>query len=210
MKGDWPTPSFDGAFLPAERSIRADGFDAEWRVSELARPVRSLSLDGTAPELHSSGFGLTWFQAADQYLMTERSLKYGFLFVVLTFLTFFLFELTGSRRAHFLQYGLVGGALCVFYLLLLSISEHLRYDKAYLVAAVATALQITLYGRAFLASTRRTLVLGTVLAALYTCLYFLVGLEEMALLIGSIGLFLVIAITMWLTREVGREPLAAT
>jgi inner membrane protein len=208
LASDWPDPSFNGSFLPTSHELRADGFDAEWKVSELARPVLSLSLDRAPSDLRASAFGLTWFQPADAYLRAERSLKYGFLFVVLTFLTFFLFELTGMRRAHFLQYGLVGGALCVFYLLLLSLSEHVAYETAYLVAAVATAGQITLYGRAFLASAKRTFVLGTVLSTLYGCLYLLVGLEEAALLIGSIGLFVVIAITMWLTREVNREPRA--
>jgi inner membrane protein len=210
LSSDWPSPSFDGAFLPAEREIRADGFDASWKVSELARPVASLRIDGVGPELSGSAFGFSLFQEAGVYLKAERSLKYGFLFVALTFLTFYLFELTGARRAHILQYGLVGGALCVFYLLLLSISERSSFTLAYLAAATATTTQITLYGRAFLASNRRAAVLGAVLAALYTCLYWLVGLEEAALLLGSIGLFVVIAITMWLTREVGSEPLPAT
>jgi inner membrane protein len=206
LRGDWATPSFDGAFLPAERTARSDGFPdgfrASWKVSGLARPAPALRLDGQAPELVPSAFGVTWFQAADAYLQTERALKYGFLFVALTFLTFFLFELGGGRRAHLVQYGLVGGAICVFYLLLLAISEHARFGLAYFVASVSTATQVTLYGRALLAAPRRIAVLAGVLATLYGCLYLLIGLEEVALLIGAIALFVIVGVTMWMTREV--------
>lgn len=205
LAGDWPSPSFDGSFLPSERHVTAEGFDALWKVSELARPVPSLWLSETAPELAASAFGVSWFQPADGYLMTERSLKYGFLFVALTFLTFFLFEQAGATRVHPIQYGLVGGALCVFYLLLLAISERAGFGRAYLVAAVATASLIVFYGKALLRAGRRVGVLAAVLAVLYGGLYLLVGLEEAALLIGSVALFLIIAIAMWTTREVGRE-----
>lgn len=209
LRADWSSPSFDGAFLPSERSVQARGFEATWKVSELARPVPSLWLCDCPADLAASAFGVTWFQPADGYLTTERSLKYGFLFIALTFLTFFLFELGGSRRAHPIQYGLVGGAICVFYLLLLSLSERTGFGVAYLVAAVATTTQITLYGRAFLRAGRRVAVLGAVLATLYGGLYLLVGLEEIALLLGSIALFLIIAIAMWVTRTVNGETLPA-
>ncbi|MGE0641332.1 MAG: cell envelope integrity protein CreD [Thermoanaerobaculia bacterium] len=210
LTSDWPDPSFDGMFLPSERRDTAAGYEAVWRVSELARPIRSLWLDGgCSMRLAATAFGVSWYRPADSYLKTERSLKYGFLFVVLTFLAFFLFELAGTRRAHPLQYGLVGGAICVFFLLLLSISERSSFGLAYLVGSAATAVQITLYGRALLDSGPRVAVLGGVMATLYTALYLLVGLEETALLVGAVGLFVVIGITMWWTRNVGREPAPA-
>lgn len=208
LAGDWATPSFDGAFLPAERELRPDGFRSVWRVSGLARPVAALHLDGGAPELAPCAFGVTWFRAADAYLQAERSLKYGFLFIALTFLTFFLFELGGERRAQLVQYGLVGAAICVFFLLLLAISEHAPFWVAYAAAATATAAQVTLYGRALLASSRRLAVLGGVMATLYGCLYVLIGLEEVALLVGSAALFLVIGVTMWMTRSLPRAGAA--
>jgi inner membrane protein len=204
LGADWSSPSFDGSFLPATSSLRQDGFDAEWTVSEFARPMAPLSFGAPPGELSRAAFGVTWFQPADGYLMTDRSLKYGFLFVALTFMAFFFFELTGARRAHLIQYGLVGGALCVFYLLLLSLAERTGFGPAYAVAATATTVQIALYGRALLDTWRRALVLGAVLTGLYGGLYLLVGLEEAALLVGSIALFTILALAMWLTRDVAR------
>ncbi|MEO8275514.1 MAG: cell envelope integrity protein CreD [Thermoanaerobaculia bacterium] len=205
LRSDWRSPSFDGAFLPATSDLRDDGFDAAWTVSELARPLPSLSLGDPPSALAAAAFGVTWFQPADSYLMTERSLKYGFLFIFLTFLTFFLFEQSGTRRVHPLQYGLVGGALAVFFLLLLSLTERIGFGVAYFVAAAATTAQVTLYGRALLESGRRVFVLAAVVGTLYLGLFLLVGLEETALLAGSIALFGVLAIAMWLTRDLGRS-----
>ncbi len=205
LAADWASPSFDGAFLPTSSTLRPDGFDATWAVSELARPLPAI-FDGDPPaELAAAAFGFTWFQPADSYLQTERSLKYGFLFVVLTFLVFFGFELTSQRRVHPLQYGLVGAALCIFYLLLLSLSERTGFATAYLAAAAATTLQIALYGRALLAKTGRAAILGAILAALYSGLFLLIGLEETALLVGSVALFALLTLAMWLTRGVGRD-----
>lgn len=204
LASDWPSPSFDGAFLPTSSILRPDGFDADWRVSELARPLPAIFGGDPPSELEAAAFGFTWFQPADSYLQTERSLKYGFLFVVLTFLVFFFFELGSERQAHPLQYGLVGAALCIFYLLLLALSERAGFGAAYLAAAAATTLQIALYGRALLAGTTRAAILGGILAALYSGLYLLIGLEETALLVGSIALFTLLTLAMWLTRGVGR------
>ncbi len=203
LRADWPSPSFDGAFLPATSALRADGFEASWTISELARPLPSLFAGDPPSDLEAAAFGFTWFQPADGYLMTERSLKYGFLFVALTFLIFFGFELTAERRVHPLQYGLVGAALCIFYLLLLALSERAGFGAAYLAAAAATTVQITLYARALLAGMRRAAVLGGLLIALYSGLYLLIGLEETALLVGSVALFVLLTVAMWLTRRVG-------
>ena len=207
LHGDWPSPSFDGAFLPASSAVGTGGFDAAWTVSELARPLPSIFNGDPPVELQAAAFGLTWFQPADSYLMTERSLKYGFLFVLLTFLTFFFFESTGERRLQPLQYGLIGGALCIFYLLLLSLSERAGFATAYLAAATATTLQIALYARALLGHARRATVLGAILTALYSGLFLLIGLEETALLVGSVALFVLLTLAMWLTRGVGRGGL---
>ena len=204
LHADWPSPSFDGAFLPTSSALSAAGFDAAWAVSELARPLPSIFHGDPPVELQESAFGFTWFQPADGYLMTERSLKYGFLFVVLTFLVFFFFESTCERRLQPLQYGLIGGALCIFYLLLLSLSERAGFTPAYLAAAAATTLQIALYARALLGNARRAAVLGAILTALYSGLFLLIGLEETALLVGSVALFALLTLAMWLTRGVGR------
>lgn len=210
LAADWASPSFDGAFLPTSSALSPDGFEATWTISELARPLPSM-FDGDPPsELEAAAFGFTWFQPADSYLQTERSLKYGFLFVVLTFLVFFAFELTSQRRVHPLQYGLVGAALCIFYLLLLSLSERTGFGAAYLAAAAATTLQIALYGRALLSTSGRAAILGAILAALYSGLFLLIGLEETALLVGSVALFALLTLAMWLTRGVGRGRSSST
>lgn len=204
LAADWPSPSFDGSFLPTSSRLGPASFEADWQVSELARPLPAI-FDGDPPsELEAAQFGFTWFQPADSYLQTERSLKYGFLFIVLTFLVFFAFELHSERRVHPVQYGLVGAALCIFYLLLLSLSERIGFPAAYFTAALSTTLQIVLYGRALLARTGRVAVLGAILASLYGGLYLLIGLEETALLVGSIALFALLTLAMWLTRSVGR------
>jgi len=202
LTGDWPSPSFDGAFLPRQREVGASGFHAAWTVSSLARPVPAVSTCEPPPALDGWSFGVTWFVAADGYLMVERSLKHGFLFVLLTFLLFYLFELGGEARLHPVQYGLVGGALCVFYLLLLSLCEQYGVGIAYSAAATASTIQITLYARAILGARKRALVLGAALVLLYAGLYALIGAEELALLIGSVLLFAALGALMWRTRAV--------
>lgn len=205
LTADWPSPSFDGAFLPVRSTLRPDGFAADWTVSELARPLPSIFAGDPPTELEASAFGFTWFQPADAYLQTERSLKYGFLFVVLTFAVFFVFEVSSDRRVHPVQYGMVGAALCIFYLLLLSLSERTGFAPAYLAAAAATTLQITFYGRALLDGWARAAILGGIVTALYGGLFVLIGLEETALLVGSFALFALLTLAMWLTRRIGRK-----
>jgi inner membrane protein len=144
----------------------------------------------------------------DGYQRTERALKYGLLVVVLTFLAFFLFEIGSELRLHVVQYGLVGAALCVFYLLLLSLSEHLGFGAAYLSAAAATVGLISAYVTAILRGGRRAAAFAGLLAGLYGGLYALLVTEDLALLVGSVALFSVLALLMWRTRHVDwRRPL---
>jgi inner membrane protein len=208
LTSPWPDPSFTGAFLPESRRVTPRGFTARWSISSLARsyPQRwrewdeesTSALSAVAP----SAFGVGLFSPVGHYQKTERSLKYGALFIVLTFVTFFLYELLSPVTLHPVQYFLVGGALCLFYLLLLSISEHARFAIAYAVASVATVALITAYGAALLRSRLRVLGLASVLALLYGYLYVLLQLEDWALLMGSIGLFLILALVMYATRTV--------
>ena len=142
------------------------------------------------------------FQEVDSYQKTERSTKYGVLFLVLTFLTFFLYEQFNPFSLHPVQYLLVGFALCLFYLLLLSISEHAPFGLAYLIATVATVLLIGGYSVAILRGAMRALLMTFVLGTLYGYLYVLLQLEDYALLLGSLGLFLILAVVMYLTRRI--------
>ncbi|HEX4960829.1 MAG TPA: cell envelope integrity protein CreD [Thermoanaerobaculia bacterium] len=208
LKSNWPSPSFNGEFLPAQRAVRGTGFEALWHVSWFGRSYPQQWRESEAKELapaatlEASAFGLQLFQPVDAYQKTERSVKYGVLFLVLTFLTFFLYEQFNPFSLHPVQYLLVGFALCLFYLLLLSISEHSPFGFAYLVASVATVLLIGGYSVAVLRGALRAFLMTVVLGTLYGYLYVLLQLEDYALLLGSIGLFLILALVMYLTRRI--------
>src|SRR5579864_1251466 len=208
LKSNWPDPSFKGAFLPAERSVRPDGFDAKWKVSYYGRsyPQSWTSQTGnerfTTQAVAQSMFGAQFLSILDAYRYVERSIKYGVLFLVLVFTTFFLFEMTARQKIHPFQYLMVGAALCIFYLLLLSISEFIGFGLAYLIAAVASTILITWYGKFFLSGGVRTLMIGAGLAGVYTFLYITLRQQDYALLMGAIALFLVLAVVMYVTRKV--------
>jgi inner membrane protein len=204
----WPDPSFSGAYLPESRTVTQSGFKARWNVSSLARSYPQRWRDSGEEDENAimaiapSAFGVGLFSPVGHYQKTERSMKYGVLFIVLTFLTFFLYELLSPVTLHPVQYFLVGGALCLFYLLLLGISEHATFGIAYAIGSIATIALISLYGLALLKSRVRMLGLTGVLALLYGYLYVLLQLEDWALLMGSIGLFLILALVMYATRRV--------
>lgn len=208
LKANWPDPAFRGAFLPAERSVRPDGFDASWRISYYGRdyPQHWTSQSGndrfSTRSVSDSLFGAQFLSLLDAYRYVERSIKYGILFLVLVFTTFFLFEVTARQKIHPFQYLMVGAALCLFYLLLLSVSEFVGFGLAYLAAAVASTLLITWYCRSFLGGGMRTLMIGAGLAGVYTFLYITLRQQDYALLMGAIALFLVLALIMYVTRKV--------
>jgi inner membrane protein len=208
LKSNWPDPAFRGAFLPADRLVRADGFDAKWKVSYYGRdyPQSWTSRNGnerfTTQAVSQSMFGAQFLSILDAYRYVERSIKYGVLFLVLVFTAFFLFEVTARQKIHPFQYLMVGAALCLFYLLLLSISEFLGFGYAYLIAAVASTLLITWYCRFFLGGGVRTLMIGAGLAGVYTFLYITLRQQDYALLMGAIALFIVLAVVMYVTRKV--------
>src|SRR5436190_63762 len=208
LKSNWPDPAFRGAFLPADRSVRPDGFDAKWKVSYYGRDYPQSWTSRTGNERFSilsvtnSRFGVQLLSILDAYRYVERSIKYGVLFLVLVFTTFFLFEVTARQKIHPFQYLMVGAALCLFYLLLLSISEFIGFSWAYLIAAVASTGLITWYCRFFLGGGARTLMIGAGLAGVYTFLYITLRQQDYALLMGAIALFIVLAIVMYVTRKV--------
>src|SRR2546427_8936210 len=162
LKSNWPDPGFRGAFLPADRSVRRDGFDANWKVSYYGRdyPQSWTSRSGnerfTTSSVSGSLFGVQFLSILDAYRYVERSIKYGVLFLVLVFTAFFLFEVTARQKIHPFQYLMVGAALCLFYLLLLSISEFIGFSLAYLIAAVASTLVINCVFRFFVRGGVRT------------------------------------------------------
>ena len=203
IRSSWPSPHFNGSYLPERRTLAADGFDSEWRVISMARPYPQRWTDGEVePQvLLSSGFGVGLMTPVDTYLKVTRALKYGLLFLVLPFCTLFLFEVFSRRRIHPLQYLLVGLADCVFYLLLLSLAEHVSFGIAYAIAAAACAGLVTLYAMAVVKSTAGVVMLP-VLGAAYGFLALVLSSEDNALVLGAVGLFLLLGAVMFLTRRV--------
>ncbi len=204
LSSSWPSPSFTGQFLPESREVTADGFSAEWNISYLTRPFPQEWRESEVPSelLGQWMAGVTFFQPVDSYAKTGRTTKYGVLFLFMTFAVYFLFEILGRLRIHPFQYLLVGFALCLFYLLLLSLSEHLGFGKAYLLASAATVGLIAAYSGSVLGSFWRAAAIGAGLSGLYSYLYVLLQLEDYALLLGSLGLFALLAAAMALTRRV--------
>jgi inner membrane protein len=203
MHGDWASPSFDGGFLPATRTVTAQGFDARWNVPFLAR---GLTDHGPQGELNLAAFGdrdvgVTLMRQNDPYQSVTRALKYAVMFVGLVFLTFFVFEAMSGRRLHPAQYVLIGMAQMVFYLLLLSLSEWVGFDIAFGAAAVATVGLIGLYAGWAFRSTRYQIQALAIFTAVYGLIYLLMRLEDFALLAGSLASFLGLSVAMWLTRN---------
>jgi len=204
LASSWVDPSFDGAWLPVERHVSAAGFDATWRVLNLARnfPSRWSDRQIDARRLAVSAFGVSFLSPVDTYRTNERAVKYQLLFLGLTFVCFTLIELLAALRVHPVQFLLVGLALCLFYLLLLSLSEHIGFLAAYAIAAAAVVAQVTIYVRKALCRPRPALAIGGFLSALYGFLFVLLQIQDYALLVGSVGLFVVLGAVMWLTRGV--------
>lgn len=209
LSSSWTTPSFDGAFLPAEREVRAQGFSARWKVLHLNRNYPQAWIGREEGEdaplkksLEASAFGVRLFVAADVYQQATRTAKYAALFIVLTFAAFFFSEVLHRRRLHAVQYLLVGLALVLFYTLLIALSEHLRFGLAYLCAAAAVAGLVTVHAYWSLASARIAAWIGGLLAFLYGYLYVLLRLEDASLLLGSLGLFAALAAIMYVTRRI--------
>lgn len=208
LTSPWPDPSFCGTLLPTERKVTADGFEATWQVSYYGRNFPQQWTSQTPePCLTPSGveaslFGVNFLSGIDSYRNTERAIKYGALFIVLVFAAFFLFELLAALRIHPFQYAIVGVALCLFYLGLLSLSEFIPFGLAYLAAAGATTLLICFHSARMLKSGGRTFIVAGLLAGIYGFLYVALQLQDYALLLGTGGLFAVLAVVIWFTRNI--------
>jgi inner membrane protein len=209
VHSNWPHPSFTGRFLTASREVTDAGFDAHWKVSELASPAAHDVLElGDVPGIGGKTvvkvdtLGFSMIDPVNPYVMSDRAIKYGLMFIVLTFVCVGLVELMAGARVHPVQYLLVGLAQALFFLLLLSLSEQLAFAVAYGIAAGATAALLAYYGAAALGSIKRGLLFGMGVAAIYGALYVLLTLEQASLLVGSLLLFAVLAAVMVATRRI--------
>ena len=207
MSSSFDSPSFSGAFLPDTREISKKGFSANWKVLHLNRNYPQSWLNKTY-SVDNSSFGLDLILPLNNYSKTDRSIKYAILFIALTFLIFFFLELLNNKSIHPLQYALIGFALCVFYILLLSISEHINYNFAYLIASIMTIGLIWWYSRSILGEKRLSSLIGVNLIILYGFIFTIIQLQDFALLLGSLGLFTILAIVMYYSRKINWINLA--
>lgn len=222
LTSTWANPSFEGAFIPTDKSVTKAGFTAKWKILELNRNYGQFGFDNfinngeepgnnlfdkdrIAPDNSVGAFGVNLIMPVDQYQRTTRAAKYGVLFVILTFVTFFFFELLRKKYVHPLQYLIVGFAIMLFYLLLLSLAEYLLFDLAYGISAVVVTLMVMLYAGAIFSNRKYGIIVGLILFMLYAYFYTLLQLQLYSLLFGSIGMAVMLSVIMVLTRNLHRE-----
>ena len=203
LGSSWTNPSFDGAFLPAQHQIDSQGFSADWQVLDLNRNYPQTWVENVAKKtVYASEFGVNLFSPVDIYTQTTRAVKYMIMFIGLTFLVFFLVEVFSNNKIHPIQYLLIGISLCIFYLLLLSLSEHINFGLAYLISSLSVVILIGTYVRSALEKRVIPVITAGMLSILYGFLYILLQNQDYALLIGSVGLFIIVAVIMYTTRKV--------
>jgi len=202
VSSNWKTANFIGEFLPLNSDkITENGFDALWNVLHINRPF-SQEYFKNLPNLNEYAFGVNFKIPVDEYQKSERSAKYGFLVIALTFLIFFLIQSISKINIHPFQYLMIGLALTMFYTLLISISEHSNFLKAYVIAGISVIVLITLYSKSILKTFKFPLFIGISLSALYTFIFIIIQLENYALIVGSIGLFAILATVMYVSRKI--------
>jgi inner membrane protein len=201
VTSSWLSPSFDGAFLPDQRNMTPEGFTAQWSVYNFNRNFPQAWTDNEY-KVSSSEFGVNLLLPVDHYQKSMRSAKYAIMFIALTFMVFFLVEIISRKKIHPLQYLLVSIGLILFYSLLLAFSEQMNFNLSYLLSASAIVTLITAYSHSIFKNIKKTALMGTFLVVLYIFLYTVLQLEDMALMIGSIGLFIALAIVMYVSRKV--------
>ena len=204
LTSDWPHPSFNGAFLPIERTVKADGFSAKWRVPHLARSVPQswTTMDSGLDRFLIYQFGVSLNQPVDFYGLVMRAVKYGVLFLAIAFMAVFVLELLSKKRVHAVQYVFVGLAMVFFYVLLLSLAEHLGFAMAYVIASTATGGMLALYVAKSLGSASSGVLMAIMFALLYGFLYLVLQLEDYALLAGALLGFAALTAVMFATLKV--------
>ncbi|GEC79488.1 cell envelope integrity protein CreD [Flavobacterium aquatile] len=201
MTSNWNSPSFNGSFIPNDKKISNTGFNANWKILHFNRPFAQENFE-TLPKLNKYAFAVDFITPVDEYQQNERASKYGFLVIGLTFLIFFLIQSISKISIHIFQYSMIGIALIMFYTLLISITEHSSFSLAYAIAGTSVVVLIALYSISILKDRKFPLFIGVSLSVLYTFIYVIIQLEDYALLVGSIGLFCILAAVMYFSRKI--------
>lgn len=209
LAGSWPHPSFQGSLLPAERSITENGFSATWNISNLTRTYPQMGdlhddeyktrADGSVITKFTVGVGL--YENVSLYRMVIRAVQYAILFMAVSFVAMFSFEMLSRQRMYILQYGMVGLSMSLFYLVLLSLSEHVGFDKAFAAASALTVLMNSLYVASAMGRKIYGLMMAGILSALYGLLFFLLRMEDFALLMGTGLVIVLMGVLMFVTRK---------
>ncbi len=203
LQSEWSSPSFKGNFLPKDRDVNDAGFNAVWSVLELNRNYpQSWSGRSMKDKMDASAFGVNLLNEVDDYKKSQRSAKYAVMTIALTFLVFFLVEVINKKRIHPFQYILVGLALCLFYILLVSISEHSNFNLAYAISTFGIVAMISFYALYIIKAPKLVIILILTLIGIYGFVYVTLQLVDYSLLIGSIGLAVILALTMYFTRKI--------
>lgn len=205
LKANWGTPSFDGNFLPEKRDITEKDFSAQWQVLNLNRNYSQVLVNSKSAnirDIEDSNFGVNLKIPVEQYQQSLRSAKYAILIILLTFTVIFFTEIMEKTRIHALQYLLVGLALCLFYSLLLSMSEHIGFSPAYGVASLLTIALVGGYMQGIIKKKKTALIMVGLLGILYIYIFILIQLETFALLAGSLGLFVILALVMYFSKKI--------
>ena len=203
INSTWESPSFNGNFLPDSRKLNKDGFTANWKILQLNRNFPQSWIETNQIEkMNASSFGVDLILPLDDYQKSMRSAKYAVMTIALTFLIFFLVEILNKRKIHPFQYALVGLALCLFYILLVSITEHSNFNFAYGISTMAIVSMITLYSLSVFNRPKLIVLLTSTLVGIYGFLFVTLQLADYALLMGSAGLTLILGATMYFTRNI--------
>ena len=210
IEGKWNNPSFTGRYLPEDRKITKDSFTATWKMPYFNRPFPQQWVEENAV-MHTgvvntagndASFGVKFILPVDQYQKTMRSAKYAILIILLTFISLFFTELLNKRKVHLLQYVLIGAAMTIYYTLLLSFSERVGFNIAYLISSVATVALIGIFIASLLKNKRPAIVFAGILSIFYSFIFVIIQLQDLALLFGSVGLFIIVAVMMYLSAKI--------
>ncbi|WP_316793483.1 cell envelope integrity protein CreD [Pedobacter frigoris] len=209
VSGKWDNPSFTGSYLPEKRDTESKDFTGAWKMSNFSRPFpqqwEASNNALTAQNKEKATFGIKFLLPVDHYQKTTRSAKYAILIILLSFISLFFIELLNKVRVNLLQYVLIGAAMIIYYSLLLSFTERVGFAVAYLIASVSTVALVSTFIGAFLNNKKAAAVFAVILSIFYIFIYVIIQLQDLALLFGSIGLFITVACLMYFSVKINRN-----